>query len=136
MSSCNWAARNSWRATATASPATSWYVIRRPAPIAIPRPSPVWPSASNFPSRARSLLTASPVARRPSFGADAARVSHHSHRRRLVRRRGPGHGRRLFRHAACRGGWGAVQQVRAQPGTAPTAERSQQVFSRAQAPEH
>ncbi|ANK06964.1 Hypothetical protein WLH_05703 (plasmid) [Escherichia coli O25b:H4] len=38
-----------------------------------------------------------------------------SHRRRLVRRRGPGHGRRLFRHAACRGGWGAVQQVRAQP---------------------
>ncbi len=69
MSSCNWAARNSWRATATASPATSWYVIRRPAPIAIPRPSPVWPSASNFPSRARSLLTASPVARRPSFRA-------------------------------------------------------------------
>ena len=129
MSSCNWAARNSWRATATASPATSWYVIRRPAPIAIPRPSPVWPSAKQFPEQ--GPLTAD------SFSGGEATVVPALTRLgfRIIRigedwseEEVPPRSKTISTCCACRGGWGAVQQVRAQPGTAPTAERSQQVF--------
>ncbi len=88
MSSCNWAARNSRRATATASPATS---VRDPKTGTDCDSKAIAGVAfgKQFPEQGPLTADSFSGGETTVVPADAARVSHHSHRRRLVRRRGP-----------------------------------------------